>query len=95
MSNILLAPTHKIADRKAIADRVLDALLADSNARYNTGRGEWRPLTEEEEANWVARHHFFLVSWSYTEATHDAVQLPTCGFQKMDIAAQPDAPPPS
>ena len=75
MANILLAPTHKIADRKMIAIRVLNALLADPSARYNIGRGEWRQLTEDEEANWTARHHFFLVSQSYTETTHDAVPV--------------------
>lgn len=53
MSNILLAPTHKISERRAILFRVLDALLADPNCRYDF-RGLYK-VSADEEINWQAR----------------------------------------
>jgi hypothetical protein len=66
--NLLLCPTFKIEDRRAIVRRVLDALLADPECRYTFGRSEWKQLTPDEEGNWIARQHFTTVSLSYRES---------------------------
>jgi hypothetical protein len=54
MSNILESKTHKISDRRQILLRVLGALLLDPACRYFF-RGEWKPLSADEQANWEAR----------------------------------------
>ena len=53
MSNILLAPTHKISERRAILFRTLDALLADPDCRYDFW-GLYK-VSADEEVNWQAR----------------------------------------
>ena len=52
--NLLSAPTHKIEDRKAILERVHQALLSDRDARFNF-KGEWKKPSTDEDANWEAR----------------------------------------
>jgi hypothetical protein len=54
MSNLLESPTYKIEDRRKILMRVLGALLTDRDCRTNF-RGEWKPLSVDETANWDAR----------------------------------------
>jgi hypothetical protein len=67
-ANLLECLTHRIEDRKSIARRVLDALLADPDARMDF-RTPWRPLTVEEEANWISREHFASLLHSFPEPT--------------------------
>jgi hypothetical protein len=52
--NLADAPTHKIADRREILNRVLDRLLASPDCRAVFNR-EWKPLNSDESANWEAR----------------------------------------
>lgn len=53
-SNVADAPMFKITDRDILRKRILGALLADPDCRY-TFRGDWKPLTADEQANWDAR----------------------------------------
>jgi hypothetical protein len=54
MKNLLDQSVFKIADRRDMCQRVLDALLADPDCRY-TFKPYRRP-TPDEEGNWIARN---------------------------------------
>ena len=49
--NVADAPLHKLSDRWALLERVVQALLADADCRY-TFRERW---TTDQLANWYAR----------------------------------------
>ena len=67
--NLLSCPMFKIEDRKIMVTRVLDALLADPDCRYNLGRGTWRQMTADETANWEARELLVQIKRTFPVST--------------------------
>jgi hypothetical protein len=53
IANLLEHPTYKIEDRRRILLRILAALLADPDCRYDF-KSAWK-YVEDEHANWDAR----------------------------------------
>lgn len=68
MRNLLEAPMFKIADRRALCERVHGALLASDDCRY-AFRGEWKPFSTDELGNWLAREHFMAAKQDYPAST--------------------------
>lgn len=89
MPNLDKAPTHKIEDRKAILLRVLDALLADPDCRYDF-RGFYRQ-TADETANWEARQTISQLSQTFKVATHEPPITKIEALQDKPADDSPDA----
>ena len=69
-ANLLTCPMYKIEDRKAIVVRVLDALLAGPDCRYDF-KGPWKKLTPDEQANWDARQSLVQIKQTFPMAFND------------------------
>ena len=57
-ANLLDCPTYKLDDRREIITRVIDALFADPDCRYEfhgPWSGSWTAPNHDQVANWEAR----------------------------------------
>lgn len=77
-ANLLECPIRRIEDRKNIARRVFDALMADPDARLDF-RTPWRSFTEDETANWISREHFAALIYTFQPISISDLG-PMCGI---------------
>lgn len=74
-ANLLNSPTFKIEDRRILAERILNALLADPSCRCDF-KGQWKQPTADEESNWISRQFFVQLKQSFPVTAESDSPLP-------------------